>query len=50
MFTSITAKLAISGSNFPMAQTAGVYRATGISFVKLTLITTNKNYPPQYLF
>ena len=30
MFTSIMAIMAIDGSTFLMAQTAGVYRSTGI--------------------
>ena len=38
---------AIDGSNFLMAQTAGVYRSTGIWFVNLTLINTINNYPLQ---
>ena len=39
--------MAIDGSNFLMAQTAGVYRSTGIWFVKLALINTINNYPLQ---
>ena len=42
--------MAIDGSNFLMAQTAGVYRSTGIWFVKLTLINTINNYPLQLIF
>ena len=47
MFTSIMTIMAIDGSTFLMAQTAGVYRSTGIRFVKLALNNTINNYPLQ---
>ena len=36
--------MAINGLSFLMAQTAGVYRSTGIRFVELTLINTINSY------